>query len=267
MIRMDGKVALVTGAASGNGRGMAVKFAQFGADVATADVDAAGLDETARLVRETGRRALAIRADVAKKGDIDRMIERTVAEFGRIDVCVANAGVVEKDTDCLRMTEEQWDRTTSVNLRGVFFTLQAAANRMIAQGGGGRLIAIASIMADWGAGGTPAYSASKGGVRQLVRSFAIACGRHGITCNAIAPGFIETAMTQMITDNPVFAGQLVDRTPVGRIGAPTDVGAVAAFLASDEASFVSGSTLYCDGGITAGLYSAAAVAAMEASRR
>jgi NAD(P)-dependent dehydrogenase (short-subunit alcohol dehydrogenase family) len=129
---------------------------------------------------------------------------------------------------------------------------------MIAQGRSGRLIAIASIMAEWGSAGSPAYCASKGGVKQLVKSFAIACGRYGITCNAIGPGFIETAMTQMITDNPMMASFLIDRTPAGRIGAPADVATVAAFLASDEASFMTGTILFPDGGITAGLYSAAA---------
>jgi glucose 1-dehydrogenase len=267
MSRLDGKVAVVTGAASGNGRAMAVRFAELGADVVIADVETGGLEETARLVRSTGRKALEVACDVAKKSEIDRMIERTANELGRVDICVANAGVVEKETDCLRMTEQQWDRTIGVNLRGVFFTLQAGARRMIEQGGGGRLIAIASIMADWGAAGTPAYTASKGGVRQLVKSFAIACGRHGITCNAIAPGFIETGMTKMITDNPMLSAQLIDRTPVGRIGVAPDVAAVAAFLAGDEAGFVNGSTLICDGGITAGLYSAAGVAAMEAASR
>jgi glucose 1-dehydrogenase len=266
MIRLEGKVAVVTGAASGNGRAIALRFAELGADVAIADVDARGMEETGRLVRETGRRTLVVPCDVSEKADIDGMIERTVSDLGRIDVCVANAGVVEKDTDCLRMTEAQWDRTIAINLRGVFFTLQAAATRMIEQGCGGRLIAIASIMAEWGAAGTPAYAASKGGVRQVMKSFAAACGRHGITSNAIAPGFIETAMTRMITDNPLMTGYLVDRTPVGRIGAPNDVAAVAAFLASDEASFVSGSVLTCDGGITAGLHSGAALAAMEEAR-
>ena len=136
------------------------------------------------------------------------------------------------------------ERTISINLKGVFFTLQAAANRMIVQGRGGRLIALASIMAEWGSAGTPAYCASKGGVKQLVKCFAIACGRYGITCNGIGPGFIETAMTQMLSDDPMLAAYLVDRTPVGRIGQPIDVATAAAFLASDEASFVNGTTFF-----------------------
>jgi NAD(P)-dependent dehydrogenase (short-subunit alcohol dehydrogenase family) len=249
---------VITGAGGGNGRGMALEFAALGAAVVLADVDEDGARESARLVAERGGRAVALSCDVTRKADIDRTIAEGVTRFGAVDIVVANAGVVESDTDCLRMSEQAWDRTIAVNLRGVFFTLQAGANQMIRQGRGGRLIAVASIMAEWGGGATPAYSASKGGVRQLVKSFALACARHGITANAIAPGFIATGMTRMITDNPVLAGVLVDRTPAGRIGAPADVAAVAAFLAGDAASFVNGAMLFCDGGITAGMYSAAA---------
>ncbi len=263
MGKLDGKVAVITGAAFGNGRGMALRFADEGADVVIADIDASRMEETARLVRARGRRALLQRCDVANKNDIDQLIAAAVAAFGHVDIAVANAGVVETDTDCLRMTEAQWERTISINLKGVFFTLQAAANQMIRQGKGGRLIAIASIMAEWGGAGTPAYCASKGGVKQLVKSFAVACGRYGITCNAIGPGFIETAMTQMITDNAMMAGYLVDRTPAGRIGQPADVANVAAFLASDDSSFVTGTIIFPDGGITAGLYSAAAAQLAE----
>jgi NAD(P)-dependent dehydrogenase (short-subunit alcohol dehydrogenase family) len=259
MIELNGKVAAITGAAEGNGRGMALEFAELGARVVLADVNEEGVRESARGI---GERALAVRCDVTRKADIERMVEEAVARFGSLDVVVANAGVVESDTDCLGMSEEVWDRTMAVNLRGAFFTLQAGAKQMVRQGRGGRLIAIASIMAEWGGGATPAYSASKGGVRQVVKSFALACGRYGITANAIAPGFIETSMTRMITDSPLMAGSLIDRTPVGRIGQPRDVAKVAAFLASDEAGFVNGATIFCDGGITGGLYSAAAASAL-----
>jgi NAD(P)-dependent dehydrogenase (short-subunit alcohol dehydrogenase family) len=255
--RLEGKVAIVTGAASGNGRGMAVRFAEEGADVVVADVDAAGAEETARQVEALGRRALARRCDVSQKAEVDALVAAAVERLGGIDVAVANAGVVESDTDCLRLTEAQWQRTIGVNLTGVFFTLQAAANRLVAQGRGGRLIAISSIMAEWGAAGTPAYAATKAGVRQLVRSFAMACGRHGITCNGIAPGFIETAMTERYRAVPGLLEAFVDRTPAGRLGQPGDVAALAVFLASDEASFVTGTLVVADGGITAGMYSAA----------
>jgi len=255
MGKLDGKVAVVTGAASGNGRGMAVRFAEDGADVVVADVDAAGMEETARLVRQQERQALTQRCDVTKKADVDELIAATVQRFGHVDVVVANAGVAERDVDCFTMTEEQWDRTINVNLKGVFLTLQAAANQMMKQGRGGRLIAISSIMGEWGSAGAPAYCASKGGVKQLVKSFGIACGPHGITCNAIGPGFIETQMTARLKEQPEVGAYLADRTPVGYIGAPSDVAAVAAFLASDDSRFVNATTIFPDGGIIAGNYS------------
>jgi NAD(P)-dependent dehydrogenase (short-subunit alcohol dehydrogenase family) len=262
MGKLDGKVALVTGGAFGNGRAMALRFAQEGAAVVLGDVDAGRLEESAALVGKQGGRVVTQRCDVSNKADIDALVRVTVAQLGHLDIAVANAGVVEHETDCLRMSEVQWDRTIDTNLKGVFFTLQAAANQMIAQRTRGRLIAVASIMAEWGGAGSPAYCASKGGVKQLVKSFALACGRHGITCNAIGPGFIATGMTQFITDNPMFADMLKDRTPMGRIGDPADVANVAAFLAADESDFVTGTILFPDGGITAGMYSAAAAQMM-----
>ena len=267
MGKLDGKVAIVTGAAFGNGRGMALRFAEEGADVVIADIDADRMQETARMVEKTGRRALTQPCNVAKKNEIDALVAAAVERFGHLDIAVANAGVVETETDCLLMTEAQFDRTIGVNLKGVFFTLQAAANQMIAQGKGGRLIAIASIMAEWGGAATPAYCASKGGVKQLVKSFALACGRHGITCNAIGPGFIETGMTKMITDNPAIEQALVDRTPMGRVGQPADVAGLAAYLASDDASFVTGTVIFPDGGITAGMYSAMMAQMAEQARQ
>ena len=266
MGKLDGRVAVITGAASGNGRGMAVRFAEDGADVVIADVDDAGMAETARLVKQQERQALTQRCDVSQKADVDALIAATVLRFGRIDIAVANAGVVEHDTGCLTMTEAEWDRTIDINLKGVFFTLQAAANQMIKEGHPGRLIAIASIMAEWGSAGTPAYCASKGGVKQMVKSFGIAVGPYGLTCNAIGPGFIETQMTQMLRDNPMVEASLIDKTPVGYIGAPADVAAVASFLAGDDARFVNGTIIFPDGGITAGSYSSQMRQAMEALR-
>jgi glucose 1-dehydrogenase len=257
MATLTDRVAIVTGAAFGNGRGIAERFAAEGADVVIADLDVARAEETARLVAAHGRAALVQRCDVARAAEVAALVAAAVARFGRVDIAVANAGVVETDTDCLRITPEQWQRTIDVNLSGVFFTLQAAANQMIAQGGGGRLIAMASIMAEWGGAATPAYTATKAGVRQVVKAFAMACGRHGITCNAIAPGMIETGMTERVRAVPALVDSFVDRTPVGRIGQPADVAGVAAFLASDEASFVTGAMVVIDGGITAGPYSAA----------
>lgn len=267
MDRLADKIALVTGAASGNGRAIAVRFAQEGAHCALLDIDESGLEETVRLVRQQERDALALRCDVSDVAAIRDAVRRTVERFGRLDIAVANAGVVERETDCFTMTEEQWDRTIDVNLKGVFFTLQAAANQMREQGTGGRLIAIASIMAEWGSAGTPAYCASKGGVKQLVKSFAIAGGPYGITCTGIGPGFIETPMTAFMKEFPPIEALLVDRTPIGRVGKPEEVAAVAAFLASDDASFMNGTLVYPDGGILAGLYSRALAEARLAQER
>lgn len=264
MGKLDGRVAVVTGAASGNGRGMAVRFAEDGADIVVADLDDGGMEETARLVKQQERQALTLRCDVSRKADVDALMAAAVERFGHVDIVVANAGVAETDSDCLTMTEAQWDRTIDINLKGVFFTLQAGANRMVEQGAGGRLIAISSIMGEWGAAGSPAYCASKGGVKQLVKSFAIAVGPYGITCNAIGPGFIETPMTAMLKELPEFGDYLRDKTPVGYIGAPSDVAAVASFLAGDESRYVNGTTIFPDGGITAGMYSNALRLAMAA---
>lgn len=258
MGKLDGKVALVTGAAFGNGRAIALRFAEEGADLVLADVDEKRLEETAKLVKERGRRALVQRCDVSRPDELEALYEAAANTFGQLHVAVANAGIVERECDCLTMSEEQWDRTIDVNLKGVFFTLQGAARRMAARGGGGRLVAIGSIMGLWGSSATPAYCASKGGVQQLVRCFAQAGAPHGIACNGIGPGFIATGMTSFVSENPILEGFLVDRTPSGRIGDPEDVAAVAAFLASDEARFVNGSMVYADGGITSGLYSSAA---------
>jgi NAD(P)-dependent dehydrogenase (short-subunit alcohol dehydrogenase family) len=256
--KLDGRVAVITGAASGNGRGIALRFADEGADLVLADLDEERLQESAKLVAARGRRVLARRCDVASVSDLEALYAAAADTFGQLHVAVANAGVVERETDCFEISAAQWDRTIGVNLKGAFFTLQGAARCMRAQGGGGRLVAIGSIMGLWGAAGTPAYCASKGGVQQIVKCFALAGAPHGITCNGIGPGFITTAMTSFISENPLFEGFLVDRTPAGRIGSAEDVAGVAAFLASDDARFLNGSMVYADGGITAGLYSAAA---------
>lgn len=259
MGKLDGRVAVVTGAASGNGRAMAVRFAEDGADVVVADLNEDGMAETARMVKQQERLALTHRCDVSKKAEIDALFAAAMARFGRVDIAVANAGITERTAGsiggCLELTEDAWDQVIGVNLKGVFFTLQAAAKAMLAAGRPGRLIAISSIMGEWGSAGGPAYSASKGGVKQLVKSFGMAVGPLGLTCNAIGPGFIYTGMTAPIFEIGQAEANLVDRTPVGCIGDPADVAAVASFLASDEARFVNGTTIFPDGGITAGSYS------------
>jgi glucose 1-dehydrogenase len=254
-MRLSGKRALVTGAAFGNGRAMALRFAQEGADVVIADVDDARAEETASMVRELGRGAVVTHTDVRSAADCREAVEAAVAAFGGLDIAVANAGVAG-GAPFLEMTEADWDRVIDVNLKGVFLTCQAAAKQMVKQGDGGRLITIASIMAEMGAAGAIAYCSSKGGVKLMTKSMALALAPHNITVNAIGPGYIETGMTA-----PLFEGAperkqwLIDRTPQERIGKPEDVAAVAAFLASDEAAFMTGTIVFTDGGFTAGQYS------------
>jgi glucose 1-dehydrogenase len=266
-MRLAGKVAVITGAASGNGREIALRFAQEGADLVLPDIYYNGAEGVCTLLRVYGRRAIATQTDVSKKAEVDAMIATAVREMGRIDIIVANAGI-QIGRPFLDLAEEDWDRVIDVNLKGVFLCSQAAARQMVAQGDGGCIITIASIMAQVGAAGAAAYAASKGGVVQLTKSMAIALAPHDIRVNAIAPGFIDTAMTEVL-GAPVKK-MLEDRTPQERFGHPADVAAVAAFLASTDAGFITGSTITTDGGFTAGFYSAqaaraAATAAAEAN--
>lgn len=266
-MRLAGKVAVITGAASGNGRETALRFAQEGADLVLPDVYYNGAEGLCTLLRVSGRRCIATQTDVSVKAEVDAMIATAVEEMGRIDIMVANAGI-QIGKPFLELTEADWDRVIGVNLKGVFLCGQAAARQMVAQGNGGCIINIASIMATVGAAGAAAYAASKGGVVQLTKSMAIALAPQEIRVNAIAPGFIDTSMTEVL--GAPLKKMIEDRTPQERFGHPADVANVAAFLASSDAAFITGSTIYTDGGFTAGFYSAqaaraAATAAAEAA--
>lgn len=252
---LTGKRALITGAGFGNGRAMAVRFAREGADVVVADIDAARAEETAALVRDLGRRAVVTRTNVCRRDECEAAVRACVEAFGGIDIAVANAGI-SHGVPFLDMTEEDWDRVMDVNLKGVFFTCQAAARQMVAQGTGGRIITIASIMAEIGSAGSLAYNTSKGGVKIMTKCMALALAPYKITVNAIGPGYIETGMTAPLFEAmPELREYVLDRTPLQRIGSPEDVAALAAFIASDEASFMTGTITFTDGGYLAGQYS------------
>ncbi|MGH2585751.1 MAG: SDR family NAD(P)-dependent oxidoreductase, partial [Dehalococcoidia bacterium] len=265
-MRLAGKVAVITGAASGNGREIALRFAQEGADLVLPDVYYNGAEGVCTLLRLYGRRAIATQTDVSKKAEVNEMITTAVQEMGRIDIMVANAGI-QIGRPFLELTEEEWDNVIDVNLKGVFLCGQAAARQMVAQGGGGCIINIASIMAEVGAAGAAAYAASKGGVVQLTKSMAIALAPHEIRVNAIAPGFIDTSMTEVLA--APLKRMIEERTPQERFGHPTDVANAAAFVASLDAGFMTGSVLTIDGGFTAGFFSAQAArtAATAAAER
>jgi NAD(P)-dependent dehydrogenase (short-subunit alcohol dehydrogenase family) len=244
-VRLSGKVAVVTGAASGIGRRTAVRFAEEGAAVAIADVNEAGLQETAQLVRQAGRDVIVVHTDVRERTQVEQLVARTVAELGGIDIMVANAGV-GSGGPFLESTDEQYDRILDTNLRGVYLCGQAAARAMVARGAGGSIINIASTYAEVTAPRSSIYSASKGGVRMLTKGMAVELGPHGIRVNCVGPGWIRTGMNPL-TDQARVA-RILEGVPLGRIGTPRDIAGAVLFLASDDAAYVTGVILFVDGG-------------------
>jgi len=241
---LRGKVVAVTGAGSGIGRATAVAFAAAGARLVVSDVVPAGLDETAGLIRAAGHECAVVVADVARRADVDRLVEACL-ELGDLDVMVANAGV-SRDRPFLEVTEEDLDLTLAVNLKGVVFCGQAAARAMIARGHGGTIVTVASIYGERAAQGCSVYCTSKGGVRMLTKAMALELGPHGIRVNAVAPGFIRTAMNPM-TD-PEEERRFAAQVPLGRVEGPEVIADAIVWLASDEARYVDGETLFVDGG-------------------
>src|SRR3990172_1127847 len=219
-MRLAGKVALVTGGASGMGRGVAIRFAEEGADVAVADVNRQGADETALEVRRLQTRALAIEADVTSRADCERMVRETVAALGKLDIFVANAGI-GRSAPFLETAQEDWEAVIRTNLTGVFLSCQAAARQMVEQGHGGRIITIASVAAVRPSARMAAYHAAKAGVKMLTEVMALELAEHRINVNAIGPGVIDTPLAAPL----VAAIKAADRdvAPLGRVGEPKDV--------------------------------------------
>jgi NAD(P)-dependent dehydrogenase (short-subunit alcohol dehydrogenase family) len=245
---MEGKIVVITGGARGIGFGIAACFARKGARIVVADMDAAAAAKAADQLTALGApEGLGLRCDVALRSEVEEMVERVVHAFGGIDVLVNNAGICPF-IDVMDLTPETWQRTIDVNLTGPFHCTQVAARRMIAQGRGGRVIFITSLAENVTGPAQVDYGASKGGLRMTMVGFATALGKHGITCNAVAPGMILTPMTAFHWEKPENAAFLEQRVPVGRIGTPEDIGNACVFLASPEAAYINGVTLRVDGG-------------------
>ncbi len=243
-MRLQGKVAIITGAARGIGRETALLFAAEGAKVVICDLLDEG-EEVAEGVRSRGGEAIFYKLDVTDRDAVKRMVDAVVERYGRIDILINNAGIT-RDAQFLKMTEEDWDKVIAVNLKGVFNVTQAVAPVMVAQGKG-KIVNAASVVALYGNFGQTNYVASKAGVIGMTKVWARELGRKGINVNAVAPGFIQTEMTAKVPEKIL---QMVrERTPLGRLGTPRDVAYAYLFLASEESDYVNGAVLSVDGGL------------------
>ncbi|HJQ05613.1 MAG TPA: glucose 1-dehydrogenase [Nocardioides sp.] len=255
MGRFDGRVAVITGAARGIGFGTATRFAAEGASVAIVDLDeAAAAEAAAKLDLVDGAKAIGVGANVSDKASVDAAIERVVAELGGIHILVNNAGVT-RDNLLFKMTEDDWDIVMGVHLKGAFLMTQAAQKHFVEQKYG-KVVNTSSTSA-LGNRGQANYSAAKMGLQGFTRTLGIELGPYGINVNAVAPGFIATEMTdataaRLKMDVDEFRKLNAEHNPVRRVGEPADIAAAVAFLASDEASYITGQTLYVDGGATLG---------------
>ena len=242
---LSGKVALVTGANTGIGQGIALALAEAGADIAAAGRSAA--DETVGKVRGLGRKGENFAADLSSVGAVQPLVDAVLAEFGRIDILVNNAGIIRRD-DAIRFSEKDWDDVIDLNLKTVFFFSQAVARQYIAQGGGGKIINVASMLSYQGGVRVPSYTASKSGVMGITRLMANEWAAHGINVNAIAPGYMATNNTAALRDDAGRNAAILDRIPAGRWGVPDDLAGPVVFLASRASDYVNGYTVAVDGG-------------------
>jgi NAD(P)-dependent dehydrogenase (short-subunit alcohol dehydrogenase family) len=252
MFGLGGRVAIVTGGASGLGRAISVGFSQFGARVAVVDIDESAAEEVAAALRSAGGEAVAIRCDVAKPEEAQHAVAVAVERFGHVDTLVANAGIGAR-SPAEDMTFEQWTRVITVNLTGVWLFDQAVGRQMIDKGIKGSIINMASIAGQVGiTTGNANYAASKGGVIALTRLLAIEWARHGIRVNGISPTHIRTPLVAKAMEaNPETARYFVGNIPLGRLGEPEELVGAAVYLASDASSLVTGHILNVDGGHTA----------------
>lgn len=247
MFDLSGRVAVVTGGNGGIGLGMARGLAKAGADIAIWARNESKNEAASGELEALGAKVLALRCDVSSESEIEVAMGSTLERFGRVDVCIANAGYGAPG-DPMKLSLKRWRELMSVNLDGVFLTFRAAARHMIERGEGGRLIGISSIVEIFGAPSQAHYASSKGALGALVRSMAVRLGRHGICVNAIQPGWIVTDATAPALDQEALNATILQRTPLRRWGTTEDMEGIAVYLASDASRFHTGDTLRVDGG-------------------
>jgi NAD(P)-dependent dehydrogenase (short-subunit alcohol dehydrogenase family) len=249
---LEGKVALVTGGTSGIGRDTAVLFAKAGAKVVVAGRREPEGNETIEFVRGAGGEGLFLRADVSKASEVETLVQKTVERFGRLDLAFNNAGIEGVWAHIARQSEEDFDRTITINLKGVWLCLKYEIRQMLKQGGGGAIVNMASITGLVGSAGAAAYSASKHGVIGLTKTAALETAKSGIRINAVCPAFTETPMADRTLRVPTVHKYVLSCHPIGRLGRPAEIAEAVLWMCSDRASFMTGQSLVLDGGFLAG---------------
>ncbi|HEY83607.1 MAG TPA: SDR family oxidoreductase [Chloroflexi bacterium] len=251
-MRLDNKTAIVTGAARGIGRAVALRLGQDGARVAIVDLREDESRETVRLIEDGGGQAMFVRTDVSDSEQVQAMVNRVVEQWNSIDILVNIAGICPFE-DFLEMPEDLWNRVLEVNLNGYFLCSQAVAKIMVEQGVKGRIIAVSSISSEFGGSTQAHYCASKAGINLLVKSMAISLGPYGITCNAVLPGTVETDINREALSDPETREYWSKRAPLGRLGRPDDIAGPVLFFAGDDSAWCTGSMLVVDGGTSVNL--------------
>jgi NAD(P)-dependent dehydrogenase (short-subunit alcohol dehydrogenase family) len=249
---LEGKVGLVTGGTSGIGRDAAVLFAKAGAKVVVAGRREVEGKETIDLVRAAGGDGLFVKADVSRATEVATLVQKTVEKFGRLDVAFNNAGIEGAWIPITEQSEEDWDRTIDINLKGVWLCLKHEIRQMLKQGGGGAIVNMASVAGWIGSAGAATYCASKHGVMGLTKAAALETARSGIRINVVCPAVIETPMGERIFGEPAMRKYGLSLHPIGRFGKPMEVAEAVVWMCSDRASFMTGQSLVLDGGFLAG---------------